>query len=217
MTEDYCSNWKATDMLTQEDWVRLASQSYIVRKGSKGNKKEEARKMTGRCMRCGAPSEETMDISEEDRRKIDKMIEDAPFPVSFDLMAKWYFGHPKALLTKEQIEGKDMSSCKYYSNIECKKMHECKDCEMQAIHEMHEKDDLEYMKAGAMKGKSEAIWEIALLMDEYNPHWTAEDLWSTLYGISTRHMTAGQIQRMRHFDTEIRYFLKDVFKEKAVE
>ena len=53
MTEDYCSNWKPTDMMSQEDLIRLASQSYIVRKGSQGNKKEEIEKMTGRCMRCG--------------------------------------------------------------------------------------------------------------------------------------------------------------------
>ena len=32
-------------------------------------------------------------ISEEDRKHIEELMKDQPFPISFGQMARWYFGH----------------------------------------------------------------------------------------------------------------------------
>ena len=42
-----------------------------------------------------------IEMTEEQRATIQRMVDESPVPVSFEQMARWYFGHTQPFFPKE--------------------------------------------------------------------------------------------------------------------
>ena len=75
-------------------------------------------------------------------------------------------------------------------------------------------EDMQSVNAGRMVGKSEAIYGILEQMEEINPSWAYEDLWSTLYAGLVRFLEPEDKRKLRTMDMEIRDLIRKLPKEK---
>lgn len=69
-------------------------------------------------------------------------------------------------------------------------------------------EDMENINNGRMVGKSEVVWAIMEQMDEINPSWACEDVWSTLRAQMDMYLSDEDKRKLRTIDMKVRELIK---------